>query len=204
MAEGIAVLGAGGHAKVVIGVLNSLNLHVSGVYDDDPRKMGARILDVPIAGSLSEFDRSPTRAIIAVGDNVVRKRIAARTADWATLVHERAWVHPSVRLGPGTVVMAGAVVQPDSVLGRHVIVNTGATVDHDCRLGDFVHVAPGSHLSGNTTLAEGAFLGTGSSTRQGVTIGSWAVVGAGAAVVSDLPDNITAVGVPAKIIKRTP
>jgi sugar O-acyltransferase (sialic acid O-acetyltransferase NeuD family) len=202
MGEGVAVLGAGGHAKVVIGVLQSLRMPIAGVFDDDPRKKGARILDIPVLGPLADFDRSPSRAVLALGDNATRKRAAARPGEWVTLVHERAWVHPSVRLGAGTVVMAGAVVQPDTVLGRHVIVNTGATVDHDCKLGDFVHIAPGSHLSGTTTLGEGAFLGTGSSTRQGVTIGSWAVVGAGAAVVTDLPSNVTAVGFPAKVTKR--
>lgn len=204
MSEALAILGAGGHAKVVIGLVQALGIPISGIYDDDARKTGTRILDLPVVGNLAAFDRNPGRAILAVGDNAARQRLAARRIEWATLVHPHAWVHPSVRLGAGTVIMAGAVVQPDAVLGQHVIVNTGATVDHDCSIADFAHLAPGSHLSGNTTVGEGSFLGTGSSTRQGITIGAWTVVGAGAAVVSSVPGHVTAVGVPAKIRKVVP
>lgn len=198
MAEGVAVLGAGGHAKVVLGALQALGIEVAGVFDDDPKKKGTRILGFAVDGPFSLFDRSPRRAVLAIGDNAARQRAAAREVPWATIVHPAAWVHDSVKVGEGTVVMAGAVVQPDARIGRHAIINTSASVDHDCRLADFVHVAPGSHLSGNTTLGEGAFLGTGSSTRQGIEVGPWAVVGAGAAVVRSLPGHVLAMGVPAR------
>ncbi len=80
--------------------------------------------------------------------------------------------------------------------------NTNAAVDHDCLIGDYAHVGPGVSLAGNVTVGEGAFLGIGSVAIMGSTIGRWSTVGAGAAVVHDIPDNVTAVGLPARIIKR--
>jgi sugar O-acyltransferase (sialic acid O-acetyltransferase NeuD family) len=119
-----------------------------------------------------------------------------------TVVHPKAYVHDLGRLGPGTVVIAGAVVQPDAQIGAHCIINTGATVDHGCVIGDFCHVAPGCNLSGAVTLAEGVFMGIGSVAIQNARVGAWTMVGAGASVITDLPDHVVAVGVPARVQRK--
>jgi UDP-perosamine 4-acetyltransferase len=197
----VAVLGAGGHAKVVISTLQALDVPVLAVYDDNPERWGSTLLGVPISGPLDRvLDMQSVRGIIAIGDNVVRKSLAARFThvEWVTAVHPRAFVDPSVHLGPGTVVFAGAVIQPDTVIGAHAIINTGATVDHDCGLGDFVHVAPGANLAGGVSLGEGVLLGVGAAVIPGRRIGAWTRVGAGGVVVRDLPERVTAVGVPAR------
>lgn len=200
----VVVLGASGHAKVVIGLLQTLGMSVGSVYDDDRTKAGAMILGVRIAGTISDIpDREGTLAVLAIGDNAARLRVSARfkRLNWATLVHPAAWVHPSARLGPGTVVFAGAVIQPDSLLGTHVIVNTAASVDHDCVIGDFAHLAPGSRLAGHVRVGAGALLGLGATVIPAVSIGDWARVGAGAVVIADVPGKATAVGVPARILR---
>lgn len=202
----VYVIGGGGHAKVVIATLQAAGVDVAGVLDDDAAKHGTTLLGVPVVGPVERAAEGGHEAVIAVGDNAVRRRIAERLAGvrFATAVHPAAVVHPSVEVGEGTVIFAGAVVQPDTCLGRHVIVNTAATVDHDGDLADYVHVAPGSHLAGNVALSEGAFLGIGSAVVPGVRVGAWATAGAGAVVVKDLPANVTAVGAPAKPIKERP
>jgi acetyltransferase EpsM len=144
------------------------------------------------------------RAVIAVGDNHARRRLAETLAAalpacaYPTVVHPAATVHPSATLGEGTVVFAGCVVQPDARLGRHVILNTAATVDHDCRLGDFVHAAPGSRLAGRAEIEDGVLLGIGSAVLPGRRVGAWATVGAGGVVVEDIAAGVVAVGVPAR------
>jgi sugar O-acyltransferase (sialic acid O-acetyltransferase NeuD family) len=197
----VVVLGAGGHAKVVIGTLLAAGFRISGAYDDEPSKRGTSVLGVPVVGRLDALvGAGPSAAVIGIGDNRARAAVARRFPDlqWVAVADPQAVVHPSARLGAGTVVFAGAVIQPDAVLGAHVIVNTGATVDHDCVLGDFVHVGPGSHLSGGVRLGDGAFLGIGSAVIPNREVGAWTVVGAGAVVVRDLAGGVTAVGVPAR------
>jgi sugar O-acyltransferase (sialic acid O-acetyltransferase NeuD family) len=199
----VVVIGGGGHAKVVASTVQASGMKIVAILDDDPAKSGQTILGVPVVGGADGYmKRQVFPAILAVGDNRVRRELARRFEglEWATAVHPTAYVHPSVELGPGTVVFAGAVVQPEVKTGRHVIVNTGVTVDHDCHLGDFVHLAPGVHLAGNVTVGAGALLGIGSVAKPGVRIGSWATVGAGAVVISDLADHLTAVGVPARAL----
>jgi UDP-perosamine 4-acetyltransferase len=202
--EPVAVLGAGGHAKVVVSTLLAAGIPVVVVLDDDRARWGTSLLDIPISGPIASLDgRGLRRALIGIGSNDARRRLAGELdTDWVVAVHPTAWVHPSVRLGAGTVVFAGAVIQPDTVIGVHAIVNTGATVDHDCSVGSFAHLAPGSHLSGGVTIGEGVLMGIGSSAIPGVTVGEWSVIGAGAAVVDNLPAGVTAVGVPARPLQE--
>jgi sugar O-acyltransferase (sialic acid O-acetyltransferase NeuD family) len=198
------VIGAGGHAKVVIATLQAAGHEVCGVWDDNPARWGDDLHGIPILGPVSGLALvGPAAAAIAIGSNRARREICRLLphAEWMTLVHPRAWVHESVRLGPGTIVCAGAVIQPDAVIGAHVIVNTAATVDHDCVIGDFAHLAPGSHLAGAVRVEEGAFLGVGTCAIPGVCIGEWATVGAGGVVIRDVPPEVTVAGVPAQPIK---
>lgn len=205
MSEGILVIGAGGHAKVVISTARACGLEVLGALDDDPSRWGAKLLGVPILGGTAELAKHPeAHAVIAIGSNAVRRKILLRypSTRWRSLVHPHAVVDESVTLGDGSVIFAGVVVQPDARIGRHCILNTGCTVDHDCSLGNFVHVAPGSNLAGAVALDEGVFCGIGSAVTPTRRVGAWSVVGAGGVVVYDLPRDVTAVGVPARVIKR--
>jgi sugar O-acyltransferase (sialic acid O-acetyltransferase NeuD family) len=202
--KGIFLLGASGHAKVVLSMLRAAGHEVAWILDDDPAKAGTKVMGVPVVGPIKDLSDEPaTRAVVSIGDNRARKSVADRFSrvSWVTAVHPAAYVDPTVRLGPGTVVLAGAVIQPDSVLGAHVVINTGATVDHDCAIGDFAHVAPGAHLAGGVHLGQGAFMGIASTVIPGVHLGDWAAVGAGAAVIHDVAPNSVVAGVPARPVR---
>ncbi|MGC9019167.1 MAG: acetyltransferase [Candidatus Bipolaricaulaceae bacterium] len=196
---GVYVIGAGGHAKVVLSTLLAAGVQVDGIFDDDPSKEGGEVLGIKVIGPLAVARQlPPQKGVIAIGDNRTRKAIAQefKNWEWLAVIHPKAYVHPSVRVGQGTVIFAGAVIQPDAEIGEHVIINTGATVDHDCVIGDFAHLAPGVHLAGKVRIEEGVLMGIGSVSLPGRHIGAWAVVGAGAVVIEDLPPRIIAVGVP--------
>jgi sugar O-acyltransferase (sialic acid O-acetyltransferase NeuD family) len=193
--EGVVVIGAGGHAKVLISTLAACGLTIAAVFDDDDSKWGLDAQGTPVSPTQRERGGS---GVIGIGDNGKRRHVAMTfTFEWRTVVHPSACVHHSVRLGRGSVVFAGAVVQPDAVIGDHVIVNTGATIDHECVIGDFAHLAPGVHLAGAVQVGEGAFLGIGSVVTPGVRIGRWSTLGAGAVAIRDVADGAVAVGVPA-------
>jgi sugar O-acyltransferase (sialic acid O-acetyltransferase NeuD family) len=201
----LVVLGAGGHAKVVISTARAAGYSVTGVLDDAPTMWGATLLGVPVMGPLSKLrEFGQVGAVIAIGANAARMRISREISQvaWVTLVHPRACVDASARLGAGSVVFAGAVVHPDTVIGSHTIINTSASVDHDCRVGDYVHLAPGTHLAGNVCVGNGSFLGIGAVVVPGRRVGERAVIGAGACVLRDVGDDETVVGVPARPMAR--
>lgn len=200
----VHILGAGGHAAVVISTLYAKGYSVAAVHDDDPALVGTDILGVPVTGPIRELPEDFCGpAAVGIGSNAVRKAIVERfpNCTWVTLVHPAAVVDPNACIGDGTVVFAGAIVQARAIVGNHVILNTGCSVDHDCDVGDFSHVGPGAHLAGVVTLEEGVFMGIGSSVIPMKHVGAWSTVGAGGVVVDDLPAEVTAVGVPARAIR---
>lgn len=195
--QDIIVVGAGGHAKVVIATARAAGRRVVAVFDD--RTDIDVLAGVPIAGPVRAAAGRPEGAVIAIGHNATRERLATELdVRWTAVVHPAAVVDESVAIAEGAVVFAGVVLQPDARVGCHAIVNTGATIDHDCAIGDFAHVAPGVHLCGNVSVGRGALIGVGACARPGVRIGDRAVVGAGAAVVSDLAGDATYTGCPAR------
>lgn len=196
----VYVIGAGGHAKVVMHSLRRAGVRVEAVFDDRSELWNSVSCGAPVLGPIERIvDRPSLPTVVAIGDNLCRRKIVERwNFEWFTLIDPQAVVMPDAELAPGTVVFPGAIVQTGARLGRHVIVNNAATVDHDCVVGDYVHLAPGVHLAGKVTIEEGAFLGIGSAVIPNVAVGAWSIVGAGSAVVRDLPAGVVAYGNPAR------
>jgi sugar O-acyltransferase (sialic acid O-acetyltransferase NeuD family) len=201
---GLYVIGAGGHAKVIISTLKACDLKISGIFDDNVNLKGHNILGIPVLGPVAESrNYKVKKAIIGIGSNSIREAIAKEYGyNWVSVIHPQAVVDPSVKIGKGSVVFAGAVINADTVLQDHAIINTGALIDHDCIIESFVHICPGTVLTGGVHVAEGSFLGAGTKVIPGKKIGQKSIVGAGSVVIKDLPGFCTAVGNPAVIIKE--
>lgn len=204
------VIGAGGHAKVVIDILRECaGISVAGCVSRDPA--GGVVNGVSILGGDALLPQMPgegvTCAFVALGDNRLRLRmvhyVISLGFELLNAVSVHAVVSPSVRVGAGTAIMPGAIVNADARIGDGVVINTGATVDHDCFLADGCHIGPGANLAGCVHVESGAFIGTGACVIPGVRIGAWSVVGAGAAVVSDVAEDSVCAGVPARVIRSS-
>lgn len=194
----IAVIGAGGHAKVVISSLRALGHTNIVCFDDAPDLHGTMMFGVPVRSMEEVGDVGCAGAVIAIGNDAVRRELSSRLLlPWMSVVHPSAIIDPSVKIGAGTVVFAGCVLQPEVVIGDHVIVNTATSVDHDGVVGDFAQLCPGVRLAGNVTVGEEAFLGTGAVVAPGVTLGARSVLGAGGVLLTDLAAGARAFGVPA-------
>jgi sugar O-acyltransferase (sialic acid O-acetyltransferase NeuD family) len=207
----IFVYGAGGHGKVVADLLLSLGeREFAGFVDDREELWGAKVMGFPVlgGGEWLPWEAGSMRIAIAlgVGDNASRHWIAESCAYWGveilTAVHPRAAVSRAARVGRGTVVMANATVNADAVVGDGVIVNSGAVVEHDVEVGEYAHVAPNAAMGGGSSLGAFSHLGIGASVLPCVRIGTRTIVGAGAVVVKNLPDEVVAIGVPARIHRQ--
>ncbi|RJG09223.1 acetyltransferase [Pseudomonas cavernicola] len=204
----LAILGASGHGKVVADTAECCDwLNVEFFDDAWPVLQGNGAW--PVVGDtavlldrLHEFDG----VVVAIGNNRIRHakllELQATGVQMVTLVHPAASVSRYAAIGVGSVVFAGAVVNADARIGLGAILNTGCSIDHDCVLGDAVHVSPGARLAGGVQVGELSWIGIGASVRQLIRIGARVMVGAAAAVVADVPDDVTVAGVPARVVVR--
>lgn len=200
MNKNICILGAGGHAKVIIEIAELLNLNINGVFDHN--LLAEQVLQYKVNHDFKTIDDSDS-IFFALGNNEKRKENAANFNNQSiNLIHPSAIISKSVSMGEGNAVMAGSVINSSVKIGNHCIINTSSSIDHDCEIEDFVHISPSAALAGNVKILEGAQVGIGACVRQNITIGRWSIVGAGAVVLKDVPDNSTVIGNPAKIYKK--
>lgn len=129
-------------------------------------------------------------------------QVAKLGMDFATIIHPTARVSTKSHIGEGSIVSAGAVIAAYSVIGRHVLINRGVLIGHDTRVGDYASIQPGANVAGLCSIGEATWVGIGAVVSDRVNVGANSVVGAGAVVITDVPDNVTVVGVPARVVKK--
>jgi UDP-perosamine 4-acetyltransferase len=206
--RGVVVVGAGGHARVCVELLQSSGADIGYCISSDPV---TECVGVPVIQGDEWLHRlrqsGCVEAFVAIGHNATRARLSEQVLDagyqLVSAISPAATISSSASVGPGVAIMAGSVINAEAIIGRGVIVNTGATVDHNCRIGEFAHLAPGCHLAGTVKVGARSCLGVGVGVIPDMTIGEDATIGAGAVVVTDIPSEVIAVGVPARVLSRT-
>jgi UDP-perosamine 4-acetyltransferase len=207
----IVIIGAGGHAKVVIAVLLDSRETIRGIVERVSQSNEQSVLGVPVIGddeSLLQYPPSDVVLVNAIGSvssNAHRRdvfnRFLALGYRFHPVRHSSAICARGVSIGEGVQLMAGSVIQPGAVLGDNVILNTMASVDHDCQIGNHVHIAPGAVISGGVAIGEGTHIGTGAVIIQNIRVGKDCLIAAGAVVLRDIPDGTAVAGVPARPMK---
>ena len=163
----IAILGSGGHGKVVAEIAE-LSGYQKVVFFDDNKDMDSfESWEIQgdtknLISQLSIFDA----CIVAIGDNKIRmektKLLLSNNANIVSLIHPFSSVSDLAKLKKGTVVMAGAVINPFVNIGISCIVNTNSTIEHDCLIGDGVHISPNVAIAGNVSIGDETWIGIGS------------------------------------------
>jgi len=197
----VYLIGASGHAKVIVEILEKRGLYIGGLQDANPAITSLLGNDVhPELPDL--FDPNDDELIISIGNNAIRKKLAESLAyRYISAIHSSANISKRATIGKGTAIMAGVSINADVEIGKHVIINTNASIDHDCVLENYVHISPNAALAGNVTVGEGTHIGIGACIIQGINIGKWCTIGAGSVIIKDVPDGATVVGNPGRIIK---
>ena len=199
----LLVIGAGGHARVVIDIARAAGFEPAVALD--LAGAGSTCNGVEVAGgdALAEtfFANGLKHAVVAIGNNALRSKIAERLRTIGfklpIIRHPSSILSQSAQIGEGTVIMPLGVINAAAVIGQMVIVNTSAVIEHDCVIGDGAHIAPGCRLGGTVSVGVGALVGIGCVIRPGARIGDFAVVGAGSTVIHDISCGDTAMGSPA-------
>lgn len=211
MTKELAIVGASGHGKVIADIAEQLGYTVNFYDDAYPNKI--YIEHWPIHGTCADLialnNTNATLSndvVVAIGNNEIRQQkiqlLQQSSSNIITLIHPTAVISPYAAITQGTVVFAGAVINAFAKVGVGCIINTSAVVEHDCTIDNFTHICPNVALAGGVSVGTKSWVGIGSQVKQLITIGDNCIIGAGSTVVKNIPDNVTAFGSPAVVIKN--
>lgn len=206
----VLVFGSGGHAKVILDILElDKKYEVFGIVDAS-YPVNSKVYGYTVLGNetcLPHVRDKIDGGIVAIGDNYIRNKVVEKIKTIMPTFHFICAVHPmstiarDVIIQEGTAVMANAVINSNTRIGKHCIVNTSCSIDHDCVIDDYVTIGPGAILGGNVKVGNGSAILLGASVIHSITIGEHALVAAGAVAIKDVKSFTVAMGIPAKAIK---
>lgn len=209
----LVIIGAGGLGREVAWLVADINRQrpewdFIGFVDDGVQ--GETPEGYSVLGTLDYFFELPSYpwVVVAIADSEARKAITHRLhthrINIATLIHPSVSMSNYVQIEPGSIICSDTIITTNVTLGQGSIVNPKCFIGHDTMLEDFVSLMPASNLAGEVRVGEGCYFGLNSCVINRTIIGKWSIIGAGATVVSDIPDYSVAVGVPAKVIRKSP
>ncbi len=196
----LIIIGAGGHGRVIADIARKIG-YINIAFTDD-NAVGS-CLGYPIVckiGEIEQYNDGKTDFVIAVGNNEIRKKIAEQhDVNWVSLIHPSAQIGTDVKIGKGTVVVAGAIINSCATIGNYCIINTGAIVEHDNMIENYVHISPRAVLGGTVHVGERTHIGIGASVKNNIDICENCTIGVGAVVVQNIYQPGRYMGVPAKL-----
>ena len=202
---------ANGHANVVLEILKAGKKYdVVGFIDDDASKLGTEIKGLKVIGNTDELATFKKTlgvecAIVAIGNNPLRRKLSEKIIvsglELINAIHPTAYFDPDVEIGNGCYIGQGVIVVTGTKIGNCVNIHTGATIDHDNIIEDGANLGPGVHTAGRVKIGRNAFLGTGAIVIPDGSVGEGTVIGAGGVVLGAMPANVTAVGMPARVVR---
>ena len=160
--------------------------------------LGTGLKDIPNCEKYSYF--------VSIGDVGYRKlwfdRVRERRLNIINIIDSSAIISASAKMGIGNFVGKMAVINADAEIGNNNVINTKALIEHECKVGDHNHLSTNSVINGNVIVGNSVFLGSSSVCNGQLKIGSNAIIGSGSVIIKDIPEKVTVVGVPARVIKR--
>jgi sugar O-acyltransferase (sialic acid O-acetyltransferase NeuD family) len=191
----LILVGAGGHARACIEVVESHGNFVIDGLIGLPGEVGQRVLGYPVIavdGQLAELAGKYANALIALGqirsaEARIRLFAAARDAGFSlpAIISPAATLSRHASIGAGTIVMHGAIINAGARVGENCIINSRALIEHDAMLGDHCHVSTGAILNGGVSLGDGSFVGSGSVIREGIHLAQRSFIPMGSVVRQD-------------------
>jgi len=203
----VVIYGAGRGAVTMKECLDLDQTYQVVCFIDDNPQHPVTVCGLPVYHSsrLQEIVRRGVRSLACeIASGGVRLRILKQCAGLGialiNVIHPRAYVAPTVRLGRGNYIKAGAIIETNTVIGNCCIIDNGAVIAHDNVIGDGCHIAPGVAMGSSIHIGELAIVGIGASIATGVRIGRSAIISVGSSVVRDVPDYAVIEGTPGRIV----
>nr|WP_321258548.1 NeuD/PglB/VioB family sugar acetyltransferase [uncultured Pseudodesulfovibrio sp.] len=205
----ICIVGAGAQAKYSLDTISLLGLKAACVIrfgTEDTRFVPDNVPVYDGGRDALDGENLENCAFIMARPNNKEKQeliVWAREQNrkLVTLVHPKAIISHSAKIGQGCLINAGAIIQPHVTIGDGVMIHANVVVEHDAVVEECANLAPSATLAGWVRIGTRATVYTGARCIPGVQVGADVIVAAGATVINDIPDKSLAAGTPAVVKK---
>ena len=184
-------------------------LNVVGFLDDKPNM--SSFLGLPILGSLENFDllknkHNITHGLVTIGNNKIRKEktksLQSEGLEIIIAKHPKSFLDNEKEIGVGTIIEMGSYIHPETVVGNGCFICSGSVLAHNSTIGDFALIAGGVIFGSRVKIGSLSLIGVGANISPYIDIGENVIVGTGSSVIKNLPSNVVAAGVPAKVLRK--
>ncbi|NQX81169.1 MAG: acetyltransferase [Flavobacteriaceae bacterium] len=187
MKKDIVLIGAGGHCKSCIDVIEQTDKYnIVGIVDKEELK-GNFILGYEIKWTDDDLEELSTKYndfVITIGQietSKIRKRIFEELKNLKvnipSIISPLAYVSKHSTIGEGTMIFHGAIVNAGVTIGNNCIINTKSLIEHDSVIGSDCHISTNTVVNGGVDIGNNVFVGSGSVTKEAITIVSNVIVG---------------------------
>lgn len=216
----IFIIGASSSGMNIFSILNDITANttnrdekyqIEGYIDENPKLKGKKQFDKKIYvgfDSVPDKNFSDYYVISAIGDQMDRERLLTQAEKLGfkidTVIHPSAHISPYAKIGKGVIICQNCLVQPYAEIDDFCYIHYGCVVgahvklEHSCTVNSLVALSANSHIGKRSHIGVGAII------IQGMKVGEGSILGANSCVVKTIPPHVTAVGIPAKIIKEHP
>jgi len=208
----VVIVGAAGFGREVLEIFKEQNKKnkiwdILGFIDDNKNLHNNMINGLKVLGDINWFKNNRgVECVVAIGEPEVKKKVVEKLkkigVSFCNIIHPSVIMSEFVELGEGVIICAGNILTVNIKIKNHVIINPNCTIGHITSIDDYCTINPSVNINGGNHIHQGVYIGTNAATIQNIKIGSWSIIGGGAIVIDDIPDNVVAVGVPARIIKK--
>jgi len=193
----VIVLGAGGHAKVIIDILSQKKINILGMATlNNSKKANYDFKIFSDEEVIANFDSEEINLVNGLGslpnDNK-RYELSKKYLDFGykfiNIIHTSSIISKSTKILDGAQIMAGVIIGPGCKVGEGTIVNSQSSIDHDCEIENYSHICPGVVCSGNVKIGSFVHISTGVSIINNISIGDNSIIYPGVTLVKDVPKN---------------
>jgi|SRR5699024_6956464 len=201
----LIIIGAGSLGVMTLDIALEMNKYKEIYFLDDSKSENEFVHTYKVLGGIDTINALNILKydfVISIANNATRKKIAEKynNLNFVNIIHPKSSISRFSQIGKGNIILPNVSIDPETIIHDHTIINKNTSLGHNVIMKNYAQSSPGCQLGGK--IGELTFIGLGATVLPNINIGANCIIGAGAVVTENIPANVTAVGVPARVIKE--